>query len=120
MDQGASAVDKLFSWAPFTCSFPVCCDSNVLYEVSTSNSGSTNGVAGLDTTILNNLNINPTWNKGIGPADTSIIGTYQFYIYAYNPYGTSVFSNQVTINVNCILSSTSLSISTYPNSLTAD
>ena len=50
---------------------------------------------------------------------TSSIRTIDFYIYAYNDWGTEMFSDQITININCIATSTVVGLGAYPNTLTS-
>ena len=80
-----------YDFAPFTCVDSRCCQSgNILsYSLSATNTGAPTAVSGMDA-VSNQAD--QVGNKYFSATSSGTVAVYQFYVYAVNGHGISVYS----------------------------
>lgn len=115
--QGVVSPADRHNFGPFTCTVPACCvGPHVLtYTLSAVASGTPTPVTGMVDEVGYNSESSQYY---VAPASTAAITSFEYYIYAENGWGTSVFSSKATINVNCISTSAVLGEGAFPSGFT--
>jgi hypothetical protein len=103
-----STTDKTYSFSPFTCDIPICCQTMTYKFVSTaSTSGTQFSTTSMTVPSYDSTSGSSTYGKYKSTVDVSTLNSvFTFYVYAENEYGTKfVDSKSVTIKIvpNCDL-----------------